>query len=73
MMLVVNRFCAEFENEWDDFIASSVNGTLMQERRFLNYHPMDRFLDHSLIFREGKRILAVLPAAEVQQPSALQT
>lgn len=67
MMLVVNRFCAEFENEWDDFIVSSVNGTLMQERKFLNYHPIDRFLDHSLIFREGKRIIAVLPAAEVQQ------
>ena len=48
-------------------MGSSVNGTFMQERKFLGYHPSDRFSDHSLIFMEDKRILAVLPAAVVQQ------
>lgn len=67
MTLVVKRYIEEFENEWDDFLVSSVNGTLMQERKFLNYHPIDRFLDHSLIFMENKRIIAVLPAAQIQQ------
>lgn len=48
-------------------MSSSVNGTFMQERRFLGYHPPDKFSDHSLIFMEDKRIIAVLPAAVVQQ------
>lgn len=67
MTLVVKRYLEEFANEWDNFLVSSVNGTLMQERKFLNYHPIDRFMDHSLIFRENKRIIAVLPAAQIQQ------
>lgn len=67
MMLNVKRYVGEFENEWDDFIASSANGTLMQERRFLNYHPTGKFLDHSLIFIENEHIIAVLPAAQIQQ------
>ncbi|MEW9095292.1 MAG: GNAT family N-acetyltransferase [Clostridiaceae bacterium] len=66
-MLIVKRYVEELENQWDDFINSSVNGTLMQERRFLNYHPEERFLDHSLIFIEDNRIIAVLPAAQIQE------
>ncbi|MEL7568423.1 MAG: peptidoglycan bridge formation glycyltransferase FemA/FemB family protein, partial [Dehalobacterium sp.] len=41
-------------------------GTFMQERKFLNYHPEDRFMDHSLIFMENKQIVAVLPAARIE-------
>lgn len=66
-MLIVKIYSKELENEWEEFVGSSVNGTLMQERRFLGYHPSDRFLDHSLIFMEHKKIIAVLPAAVVQQ------
>lgn len=66
-MLVVTRYENEFENEWEEFVGSSVNGTFMQERKFLSYHPYDRFSDHSLIFMEDKRIIALLPAAVVQQ------
>ncbi|MDF2545929.1 MAG: hypothetical protein K0R93_827 [Anaerosolibacter sp.] len=67
MMLVVKRYMEVYENEWNDFVASSVNGTFMQERKFLNYHPVDRFTDHSLVFMENKRIIAVLPAAQIQK------
>jgi len=66
-MLVIKNYSKEFENAWEEFVASSSNGTFMQERKFLGYHPSDKFLDHSLIFMEDKRIIAVLPAAVVQQ------
>ncbi|MEA4848340.1 MAG: GNAT family N-acetyltransferase [Clostridiaceae bacterium] len=66
-MLVVKRYAKEFENEWEEFVGASLNGTFMQERKFLGYHPSDRFSDHSLIFMEDNRIIAVLPAAQVQQ------
>lgn len=67
-MIEVKKYDKAFENEWDDFLRASVNCTFMQERKFLNYHPIDRFADHSLIFRENKRVIAVIPAAEIQQP-----
>jgi hypothetical protein len=67
IMLVVKSYSKELENEWEGFVGSSVNGTFMQERKFLGYHPSDKFSDHSLIFMEDKRIIAVLPAAVVQQ------
>jgi hypothetical protein len=66
-MLLVKTYSKELENEWEGFVNSSVNGTFMQERRFLGYHPSDKFLDHSLLFMEDNRIIAVLPAAVVQQ------
>lgn len=65
--MYVKIYSKEFEHEWEGFVSSSVNGTFMQERRFLGYHPSDRFSDHSLIFMEDKRIIAVLPAAVIEQ------
>ncbi len=66
-MLIVKNYSKELENEWEEFVDSSVNGTFMQERKFLGYHHSGRFSDHSLIFMDDKRIIAVLPAAVVQQ------
>lgn len=50
-------------DQWDTFVWGSNNGTLFHTRKFLNYHPEDRFLDHSLVFAKDKKWLAVLPAA----------
>ncbi|MTI81812.1 MAG: peptidoglycan bridge formation glycyltransferase FemA/FemB family protein [Firmicutes bacterium] len=50
---------------WENFVKSSRNGTFMQHREFLNYHPKDRFKDCSLmVFNKKAKLLAVLPAAE---------
>lgn len=65
-MLMVKNYSKELETQWEQFVGSSVNGTFMQERKFLGYHT-DRFSDHSLIFMEDNRILAVLTAAVVKQ------
>jgi len=53
--------------EWDRFVSEdSRNGTIFNLRKFLAYHPPDRFDDHSLLFRDWKgRLKAVLPAAIV--------
>jgi len=56
------------ENEhgfWDDFVKKANNGTLFHERKFLNYHPKGRFKDHSLIFMEKNKPIALFPAVEV--------
>ena len=42
-------------------MAESKNGTFLFDRRYMDYHA-DRFEDHSLMFYDGSRLLAVLPA-----------
>lgn len=50
---------------WDDFVMEkSLNGTFLQTRRFLNYHPENRFVDSSLLIYDKSRIVAVCPACE---------
>lgn len=69
MELIIDT--SELETEvWDDFVLHhSVNGTLLQTRVFLNYHPEGRFKDASLIIRENKsgEIVALVPACEVYE------
>lgn len=60
----------KYEREWDEFVLGneSVNGSFLQSRNFLNYHPEDRFVDKSIIiFNEKDKIIAVCPACEVIQ------
>lgn len=56
------------EKEWDAFVEEkSLNGTFLQTRRFLNYHPKDRFKDASLlVYNEKNNLAAVVPGCEVQ-------
>ena len=52
-----------YEKAWDRFVfQESMNGTFLQSRSFLNYHPKERFQDNSLLFMKGNNIVAVLPA-----------
>ena len=50
---------------WDSFVETSNNGTLYHLRRFLGYHPPDRFEDHSLTFYKKGKLSAVFPACVV--------
>ena len=69
MELKVVPYTADQEREWDRFVMQeSGNGTFLQSRRFLNYHPLDRFVDASFsIVNEKGAIAAVCPAAVVQR------
>jgi hypothetical protein len=49
--------------EWKTFLNASGNGTLYHDLDFLAYHPADRFKTHHLMFYQGKKLLALLPAA----------
>jgi len=49
------------DGEWNDFVASSRNGTLFHDLTFLDYHPEGRFdLTHLEVRRDG-RLVAVIP------------
>lgn len=61
------RYTQRDEILWDKFVeCNSVNGTFLQTRRFLNYHPKDRFEDYSIIIEDAKgHIAAVCPACRI--------
>ena len=69
MEINIVRYNDSFENKWDDFIEKeSLNGTFLQSRNFLNYHPKERFKDHSLIVLKGTNtIAALIPACEIEE------
>lgn len=57
------KYDKTYENKWDRFVLNEcANGTFLQTRNFLSYHPQGRFEDHSLLFVNGTTIVAVLPA-----------
>jgi hypothetical protein len=67
----VVRFEKKYQDEWEDFVASSNNGTIFHTRKFLSYHAPHKFKDSSLLFIEDKKIVSVLTAAEVRRDGLL--
>ncbi len=66
MEYTIREFNVTKTEEWDDFIFGySINGTFLQSRRFLNYHPKERFVDASLMVYKKEKLVAVCPACLV--------
>ncbi|MGM9928071.1 MAG: GNAT family N-acetyltransferase [Bacillus sp. (in: firmicutes)] len=64
----INIYKDEFADQWDSFVQQSRNGTFMQQRKFLNYHPPEKFHDCSLmVYDEQNQLIAVIPAALKQE------
>ena len=64
-MFTLHRYINQSESRWDQFVLSGNNGTLFHLRKFLNYHPQDRFQDHSILIEKKQNLFSVLPAAEL--------
>ena len=62
-MIKVIKFSESKKNKWDSFVNSSNNGTIFHLRKFLSYHPKERFIDHSLLFYKRAKLIGVIPAA----------
>ena len=63
-MFDIQRYNNKNKLEWDSFVPGKNNGTLFHLRSFLNYHPVTRFKDHSLLFYKKNKLFSVFPAAE---------
>ncbi len=59
-MMTVSLYQESQSEQWDLFIESSSNGTLLFYRGFMDYHK-DRFPDRSLVITDGDQWVAVLP------------
>ena len=64
-MITIVRYSAkeEITREWDRFIEGSRNGTFLFFRAYMDYHK-ERFTDHSLMFYNDSKLIALLPANE---------
>ena len=61
--MIVERYNADQARLWDEFIDNSKNGFFMFRRGYMDYHQ-DRFQDHSLLFYDEDKLVAVMPANE---------
>lgn len=59
-MITLKPYSKELESVWNAFNQNAKNGLFMFDRAYMDYHA-DRFTDHSLIFYEGEKLLALLP------------
>jgi hypothetical protein len=60
-MVRVERYEPKWQAEWDGLVARAKNGVFLFHRSYMEYHA-DRFTDHSLLFFDGDRLVAILPA-----------
>ncbi len=51
----------EFKSTWDNFVSNAKNSLFLFYRDYMEYHS-DRFTDHSLLFFNKGRLVALLPA-----------
>lgn len=70
-MYKIVTYNSEYEGTWDEFILNkSINGTFLQSRGFLNYHPKERFKDCSLLFyNQNNELIAICGACELYEKS----
>ena len=64
-MIKIKKFSKNNYAAWDSFVLKANNGTLFHLRKFLNYHPDDRFKDHSIEVYKKNTIFSVFPAADI--------
>lgn len=65
-MYEILPYSPDMEARWDRFIMEdSMNGTFLQTRKFLNYHPVDRFTDASFIVKKSGIIVAAIPGCNI--------
>lgn len=62
-MLTIKRYSNGLESVWNEFNKESKNSLFMFDRKYMDYHK-DRFCDHSLMFYDEDKLVAILPMSE---------
>lgn len=60
-MIEINPYKSDKFNIWNDFLANSKNGIFLFHRNYMEYHS-HRFTDHSLMFYNNHKLVAIMPA-----------
>lgn len=62
-MIKLERYSEEKIELWNQFNKQSKNYLFMFDRNYMDYHK-DRFKDHSLMFYDDEKLIALLPMSE---------
>lgn len=62
-MIEIQRYSENKKDIWNQFNKQSKNYLFMFDRNYMDYHQ-DRFLDHSLLFYDDEKLIALLPMSE---------
>ena len=62
-MIKLERYSEEKIELWNQFNKQSKNYLFMFDRNYMDYHK-DRFKDHSLMFYNDDKLIALLPMSE---------
>lgn len=61
MDLCITYYTKENRTIWDEFVLNkSMNGTFLHTRRFIEYHPENRFVDKSILIKKGMEVIALV-------------
>jgi hypothetical protein len=60
------KYNENYQNIWDEFVKNSKNGTIFHTRKFLSYHPKDRFKDASILIYKKNKLIGIFPAVEFE-------
>jgi len=70
-MISATRYSTEMQLQWDQFVVSARNSTLLHLRSYMDYHS-DRFEDLSLVFMdEHNKIVALFPACRSMKDNSV--
>lgn len=64
MNLIIIKYEKKYEKLWDDFVNNELFGTIYHTRNFINYHPIDRFIDESILIYNDDELICILPACK---------
>ena len=59
--ITVHEYEPKCRDEWEKFVLHSNNGTMFHRLKFLDYHEKNKFNFYHLMFRQGKKMVGVLP------------
>tara|TARA_B100000959_G_C14924695_1_gene601050 strand:+ start:160 stop:1149 length:990 start_codon:yes stop_codon:yes gene_type:complete len=61
-MISIEKYNSNLKNIWNKFVKNSNNGTIFQNRDFINYHIDRSFIDNSLVIKKNGVVVSLLPA-----------
>jgi len=64
MLLNIIKYNNSYLNIWEDFCENALFSTIYHTRKFISYHPENRFEDESILIYEDKELVCILPCCK---------
>ena len=72
MSISIRQYKTTDRTLWERFVQQSNNGTIFHKQQFFDYHPLQRFKSHHLIFLQRGKPIALFPAV-LQMTNGMRT